>query len=156
MTYSIKPILTLVPDITDPDLQCQLGEMYFFGKGIAQDMHKGVQWYKKAAEQGHIAAQCSLGFCYQKGAGVTRDVQQALHWYSTAANQEDAFAAYYLGLIYEKGEGVQADLALACSWFGQAAFWGHREAALKKAEIESRAQNVIPFPHHARLTKLRR
>lgn len=138
--------LRLVPEITDPDLQCYLGEMYFFGRGIAQNMGKGVSWYAKAANQGHIEAQCSLGFCYQRGAGVPRNIQLALHWYRAAANQEDAFAAYYLGLIYEKGDGAASNAVLAKEWFSKAAQWGHREAAVRLAELNSRDSKVVPFP----------
>lgn len=146
MTSTTKPVLTLVPEITDPDLQSELGAMYFFGRGIAQNMARGVYWYRKAALQGHIEAQCNLGFCYQRGAGVRKDVKQALHWYTQAANQNDAFSAYYLGMIYERGEGVPVNCDLACEWFGLAASLGHREATIKKSELENRSNNVITFP----------
>ena len=35
--------------------------MYDGGEGVTQDKEKAVQWYQKAAEQGHADAQYNLG-----------------------------------------------------------------------------------------------
>lgn len=48
-------------------------------------MQKAVEWYTKAAEQGHAAAQYNLGNCYYDGEGVEKDLQKAIEWYTKAA-----------------------------------------------------------------------
>ena len=45
----------------DPDAQCSLGEKYFYGRDIEKDQAQAVEWYQKAAEQGHAQAQLHLG-----------------------------------------------------------------------------------------------
>jgi len=33
--------------------QYRLGDFYFFGNGVAQDLGKSLEWYRKAALQGY-------------------------------------------------------------------------------------------------------
>ena len=40
----------------DAEAQTSLGLMYDNGKGVPQDYAEAVKWYRKAAEQGHLAA----------------------------------------------------------------------------------------------------
>ena len=51
--------------------------MYYAGLGIPQDYGKAVQWYQKAAEQGHPLAQFGLGAMYAGGQGVPKDRAKA-------------------------------------------------------------------------------
>ena len=51
------------------------------------DYVSAVQWYRKAAEQGHRGAQERLGWCYRLGYGVTKDKTEATKWYRKAAEQ---------------------------------------------------------------------
>ena len=62
----------------------------YFGQGI--DYNEAVQWFRKAAEQGHASAQFILGHCYDAGDGVSKDTAKAIEWYKKAAaqGQEDA------------------------------------------------------------------
>ena len=66
-----------------------MGVCYNYGFGVTQDMQKAVEWYTKAAEQGHAAAQYNLGNCYYDGEGVEKDLQKAIEWYTKAAEQGD-------------------------------------------------------------------
>ena len=40
---------------------------YENGEGVRKDADKAVEWYRKAAAQGHASAQHSLGVCYTNG-----------------------------------------------------------------------------------------
>lgn len=51
-----------------------------------------VQWYHRAAEQGHQAAQTNLGTKYRTGHGVRQDYQEAARWYRRAGNQGERAA----------------------------------------------------------------
>lgn len=44
----------------DSAAQCQLGDAYFNGEGVAQDYEKAFEWYEKAAAQGNENAQIAL------------------------------------------------------------------------------------------------
>ena len=46
----------------EAEAQWLLGLMYEKGGGVPQDLAQAAQWYRKAAEQGNVAAQCSLGW----------------------------------------------------------------------------------------------
>ncbi len=40
--------------------QYALGNMYRNGHSVKQDLNKAVEWYQKAADQGHVLAQSAL------------------------------------------------------------------------------------------------
>ena len=45
---------------------------------------QAVQWYRKAADQGHAGAQDSLGYSYGSGQGVPQDSTEAVKWFRKA------------------------------------------------------------------------
>ncbi|WP_109116566.1 caspase family protein [Azospirillum sp. TSO22-1] len=50
------------------------------------------QWFRKAADQGHIAAQYQIGVLYEQGRGGKRDLAQARTWFRKAAEAGHADA----------------------------------------------------------------
>jgi len=94
--------------------------MYDNGHGVIQDYKQAVNWYTKAAQQGHAEAQSNLGFMYSNGRGVTRDYKQAVNWYTKAAEQGDTVAQYNLGVMYRNGRGVTRDYKQAVNWYAKA------------------------------------
>lgn len=54
--YDIKALA----DEGHSNAQYKLGIMYEKGQGVDQDMTKAVEWYTKAAKNGHIDAQENL------------------------------------------------------------------------------------------------
>ena len=63
---------------------------YQEGRGVAKDEPEAVWWFRKAADQGHIAAQVNLGEMYRHGRGVAEDEAEAVRWFRKAADQGDA------------------------------------------------------------------
>jgi hypothetical protein len=90
--------------------------MYSNGHGVPKDEAEGVQWYRKAAEQGDAAAQYNLGVMYFEGHGVPKDETEAVKWWRKGAEQGDAGAQHNLGLAYSNGHGVPKDDVLAYKW----------------------------------------
>jgi TPR repeat protein len=90
--------------------------MYDDGQGVAQNDAEAANWYRKAAEQGHVHAQVLLGVMYGKGQGVAQDYAEAVNWCRKAAEQGDANAQYNLGLNYFYGLGVEKNYVTACMW----------------------------------------
>ena len=63
--------------------------MFANGFGVAKDEVEAVNWYRKAAEQGHAQAQANLGWMFQYGLGVSKNRAEAINWYRKAAEQGD-------------------------------------------------------------------
>ncbi|MBQ2988815.1 MAG: leucine-rich repeat protein, partial [Clostridia bacterium] len=61
-----------------------------------------VEWYTKAAEQGHITSQFNLAVRYANGRGVERNDKKAVEWYTKAAEQGDNDAKKELEKLQKK------------------------------------------------------
>ena len=59
------------------DAQFGVGECYYTGKGVTQNIQEAVFWYKRAAVQGYALARERLETCYSKGEGVRKDTNEA-------------------------------------------------------------------------------
>jgi len=110
-----------------------VGQMYFNGRGVAENLAVGLQWTRKAAEQGATDAQALLGAAYRQGRGVKQDYREALNWFTKAADQGDSSAQYSIGEMYEHGEGVPRDKVEAKKWYEKA----HPQLELPKEVIEA-------------------
>lgn len=84
----IKSFMCWLNDPKDAEGQYNLGARYATGLGVKQNNQKAVQWYRKAAEQGHAKAQCVLGLRYVKGDGVSQDYQKAVYGFIRLLNKE--------------------------------------------------------------------
>ena len=104
--------------------QFNLGMMYKYSEGVAQDYKTAVKWFALAAEQGYVDAQCSLGLMYEDGKGVAQDYKTAVKWYILAAQQGNVAAQATLGWKFYQGEGVAQDYIKAYMWFNIAAIDG--------------------------------
>ena len=69
--------------------QYNLGCCYVNGDGVAKDITKAVELFRKAAEQGNGMAQYNLGCCYANGSGVAKDKVEAVKWLRIAAKNDD-------------------------------------------------------------------
>ena len=63
------------------------------GKGVRKNLRQAAEWYRKAAEQGHIDAYTNLGLMYANGLGVRLDFEMAAKWYRAAADLRRAHGA---------------------------------------------------------------
>ena len=72
--------------------QDNLGDCYYYGRGVEQNYTEAVKWYRKAAEQGYAVAQNILGLCYYYGRGIEQSYTEAVKWYRKAAEQGHANA----------------------------------------------------------------
>jgi TPR repeat protein len=69
-----------------------LGDLFYDGRGVAQDYGRAREWYEKAADAGNASAMTNLGWLYEKGMGVTQDYSKAREWYQKAADAGNADA----------------------------------------------------------------
>ena len=114
----------------------ELQEWYETGRKLEAEYQwkQALQWYEKAAEQGHALAMFRAGEAYaEDGRGIRTDRELSKQWYKKAvpllekiANGGNAEAAFALGRCYEYCE--EGDNALAVQWYRKAASGGSVEA----------------------------
>ena len=105
----------------DPNAQFLMGMLYDEGNGVPQDRAIAASWYRRAAEQDHLAAQLFLGILYHSGDGVEKDYKKAAHWLEGPANDGNDQAQFYLGSMYAEGNGVRKDETRAIDLLSKAA-----------------------------------
>jgi Sel1 repeat len=105
----------------DPHAEALLGQMYYRGRGVAQDDREAATWFRRAADRGDTTGQFFLGGMYSEGRGVPQDYAESAKWYERAAEQGDGQAQYNLGVAYARGEGVTQNLVKAHVWFNLSA-----------------------------------
>ena len=66
--------------------QTKLADFYLAGG----DFTNAVAWYRKAAEQGDVAAQLTIASCLITGRGAGKDVTEAARWLRQAADRIEA------------------------------------------------------------------
>ena len=100
--------------------EIRLAEFYRDGsKQCPRDRVQSAIWYKKAAEQGDVAAQGTLGVLYSLGQGVAQNYVEAYFWFDLAASVASPRQAQYAAnrqmagvhVTTEELEGIQARLA---------------------------------------------
>ena len=83
-----------------------IGDIYYWGKGVAIDYPRAMAAYKIAAEAGDAVSQHQVGFMHCEGRGVAVDFEQARPWFEKAAAQDQPLAVLVLGTMYADGQGV--------------------------------------------------
>jgi TPR repeat protein len=103
---------------------------------------EAVEWYRKAADQGHAEAQCNLGILLWNGDGVARDRLDAIKWFRKAAAQGSANAQFSLGVAYVTGDAVAKDHVAAARLFLHAAEQGHDMAQYNLSVLYGKGEGV--------------
>ncbi len=119
------PSVPLEENANPADVFYATGWAYACGSGVDQDWERAVEWYRKAADLGHVLARISLGNCLREGRGVERDANASFRLYAQAAEQGFADAQCNLGWCYGTGFGVPRSYTMALSWYGKAAAQGN-------------------------------
>lgn len=61
-----------------------LGNSYYYARGVEQDVKKAVELWQRGADMGNPDSMRSIGNCYLQGVGVERDVHKAIEWLTKA------------------------------------------------------------------------
>lgn len=73
----------------DNDASFNLGERFFYGRGVKQDYTKAVKWYALSSDRGDCSSQKKLADCYYLGQGTEQNITMAAMRYEQAAEQGD-------------------------------------------------------------------
>ncbi|WP_047980600.1 tetratricopeptide repeat protein [Ornithinibacillus contaminans] len=106
-----------------------LGNLYYDGDVVAQDLEKTYTCYQEAAQKGHPDAINNYADMYLRGEYVEKDEKRALELFTVAAKHGVPEAMYTLGYMYENGVGTATDLEKSKEWFIQSALHGDVFAA---------------------------
>jgi len=115
----------------DPTAQFHVARMYEKADGVPFDWGKALDWYLKAADNGHADARYYAGVIYLTGSQglVPMDRRKAWQLVRQAADEGSARAAFQLGDWYRLGVDVPPNAEEALKWYRFAAERGHLPAA---------------------------
>lgn len=114
--------------LNDPETIFSFGQLSYDGDGVEQDYCAAANWFKIAAEAGHLGAQHNLALMYESGLGVPRNDAEALRWCKAAAENGHAASQNNMGIRFETGDGVKKCLSEAIEWYRRAAENGNMNA----------------------------
>ena len=90
-------------------------------QGARQDNVEAVEWFRKAAEQGHAAAQINLGFAFFEGRVVPKNYAEALKLFLKGASKYEGNGGQNPEDKYFKGSTLPQDPAEKEKWYRLAA-----------------------------------
>jgi TPR repeat protein len=143
------PLLQKAAETGSAKAMYNLGELYYYGHGVAQDYAQTRQWYQKAAEAGNAAAMNQLGELYYYGRGVSQDYTQAREWFQQAAKAGNAEAMDALGILYYHGRGVAQDYNKAREWYEKAVEAGGPDGMIDLGDLYEKGKGVAQDSAHA-------
>ena len=96
--------------------QFNLGNWYYYGEGVDQDIQKGIKLLKESWNQGNVKAANLLMQIY-----IEKDHTAAFNYILPAAERGDYQAQYYVGMFYSNGMGVDYNLDESIKWYKKSA-----------------------------------
>ncbi|WP_169432913.1 tetratricopeptide repeat protein [Desulfotignum balticum] len=115
-----------------------MGLMYEHGEGVLHDSQKAIEWYEKAAKQGHAQAQENID-------RINKQQRVEFENRLKSAKNGDIFSQYVLGIIYDLGKArVSQDIKKAIYWYTKAAEQGHSESQYNVGSIYYSGDKQIP------------
>jgi len=125
----------VVPETGDPndfrdedekkaDAAFELGMRYKDGDGVEANAEIAIEYFKIAANLGHVLAQMAVGSFYY----AINDCEEAIKWIEMAAELGNAEALFNMGVFYMEGYGCDQDIEKAAGYFYRAARRRHTEA----------------------------
>lgn len=130
-------------DAAEPADLHKIAECYEYGAGALQNFVSAAEWYKRAADKGHLESIVRLGDIYMvgrvvpsrsgdgaeapqsrllpKGTSVRQDFSEAFRWNKLAASKGAAAAQAMLGYQYAAALGTERNYAEALKAFSEAA-----------------------------------
>lgn len=116
----------------DPDAQFNLGQAYKLGRGVQPDVNTAIDWYRKAAAQGHMRAEDNLGLLmFQQG-----DRAAAMPYLQRASMRGEARAQYIVGTTLFNGDTIGKDWVRAYALMTRASASGLPQAATSLEQMD--------------------
>ncbi len=130
----------------DADAQFNMGQAYKLGRGVPMDMMKAEQFYKRAADQGHLQANDNYGLILFQN----QRRKEAVPYLQASANRGEPRAQYVLGTGHFNGDFVEKDWIKAYALVTRAAAAGLPQATSNMAQMDK----YIPLDQRRRAIEL--
>lgn len=118
----------------DADALFNMGQAYRLGRGVPLDPKAAIDYYRRAADKGHVAATANLGITlWQQGRKT-----EALTQLRTAADRGDLRASYVLGVATFEGDVAPRNPALGYAYVVRAREGGLSVASGQAARMATR------------------
>ena len=105
-----------------------LGNLYYEGRGVPQDLAKARSLFETSARMGHTFSMNTLGRMYQRGEAVATDLGMTRRYWSESAARGDLYGVNNMGFVYLEGIDGEKDTSKAIEYFKRASELGHPEA----------------------------
>ena len=116
----------------DADAQFNMGQAYKMGRGVKTDLNAALDWYKKAAAQGHLQATDSYGhLLHYQG-----KIADSLPFLKASADRGDPRAQYLLGTELFNGVYIEKDWVRAYALMTRASSAGMAPASRSLAQMD--------------------
>lgn len=116
----------------DPDAQFNMGQASKLGRGVKADMTAAVDWYRKAAAQGHVRAEDNLGLLmFQQG-----ERESALPYLERSAARGEPRAQYIVGTALFNGDLAQKNWPRAYALMNRASAAGLAQATASLKQMD--------------------
>lgn len=116
----------------DADAQFNMGQAAKLGRGVPADMNAAIDWYRKAAVQGHTRAEDNLGLLmFQQG-----DRAGAMPYLQRAAARGEPRAQYVVGTALFNGDLLSKDWVRAYAFMTRAATSGLAQATTSLQQMD--------------------
>lgn len=116
----------------DPDAQFNMGQACKLGRGVQADLNAAMDWYRKAAAQGHLRAEDNLGLLmFQQG-----DRAGAMPYLQRAATRGEPRAQYIVGTALFNGDLIGKDWVRAYALMTRASASGLSQAAASLEQMD--------------------
>jgi TPR repeat protein len=128
-----------------------LGQQYYFGKGVDVAYASAAEYYQQAFERGLEQAAAALGDLYEEEICDSDeqqwvvDLQQAYRWFLRGAQRGEARCRFEVGYRLLHGQSVAADHKAGVYWLELAAVAGVMQAAEELAVHFSISQNALRY-----------
>ncbi|KAL7469615.1 hypothetical protein ACHAXS_009871 [Conticribra weissflogii] len=111
---------------------------------VPTEIYAAFEWFRAAAEGGHVPSMAELALCYELGCGVVQSDESSLDWYMKAAQAGHGGAHFAVGEAYEEARGVPLDEEEACLWYYRAAVLGEEDGKRALRRLRDVAVRVLP------------
>ncbi|MCR5823172.1 MAG: sel1 repeat family protein [Lachnospiraceae bacterium] len=113
MQHDVAALLTDIYDDLiaegNDDAMCNLGSLYYTGRGGTQDYEKAAYYYEMASKAGNRQATENLGYIYYYGRTGEVNYEKAFHCFLKGALDNHLRSLYKVGDFYRNGYYVEKD-----------------------------------------------
>lgn len=121
--------------VVDPDAFVRLGDLYYDGNVVEQDMKKAFAYYSQAAVAGSETGKIRIGEMLARGESTKQDIERGRSLVQEVSKTGNSNALVALGELYTQGDGGPMSPAKAMRAFEAAASKGNVRAMIQLGDL---------------------